>query len=254
MYIVKTLSVRGVQIRTNSPVERIEPGKVILKGSETIEAETILMATGVTPAQLVKDLPLEKNKRGAIVVDSSMRVKDRPGVWALGDCAAIPSPEGKPYPPLAQFALREAKVLGRNIVHSLRDGEKAHMEPFVYETRGLLAAYDRGADMLTVAGHRVTAVEGGEAALMAHEAAEHDAALVDMQMPEMDGAATIAALRARSPGLPIVAMSGGGADILRRARAHGADATIAKPFRAERMLDTLAAALGGRVEEKAGVF
>jgi CheY-like chemotaxis protein len=109
-------------------------------------------------------------------------------------------------------------------------------------------------DMLTVAGHRVTAVEGGEAALMAHEAAEHDAALVDMQMPEMDGAATIAALRARSPGLPIVAMSGGGADILRRARAHGADATIAKPFRAERMLDTLAAALGGRVEEKAGVF
>jgi NADH dehydrogenase len=141
-YIVKVLSVRGVQIRTNTPVERIEPEKVILKGGETIESETILLATGVTPARLVKELPLEKNKRGAIVVDSAMRVKDRPGIWSLGDCAAIPSPEGKPYPPLAQFALREAKVLAKNIVQSMRHpGAEPH--PFVYETRGLLASLGR---------------------------------------------------------------------------------------------------------------
>jgi two-component system chemotaxis response regulator CheY len=108
-------------------------------------------------------------------------------------------------------------------------------------------------DMLSDAGYRVTAVEGGGAALVAQAAAEHDAALVDMQMPEMDGAMTIAALRALSPGLPIVAMSGGGADVLRRAQVYGAHATIAKPFRQEQMLGTLAAALG-RIEAKAGVF
>jgi NADH dehydrogenase len=140
-YITKTLASRGMNIRVKTPVERIEPGKVTLKGGEVIEAETILAATGVTPARLVATLPVEKNKRGMIAVDSAMRVKDRPGVWALGDCAAIPSPEGKDYPPLAQFALREAKVLARNIVTTLRGtGEP---QPFVYETRGLMASLGR---------------------------------------------------------------------------------------------------------------
>jgi NADH dehydrogenase len=69
-----------------------------------------------------------------------MRVKDRAGVWALGDCASIPSPGGKPYPPLAQYALREAKVLAANIVATIRGGE---LRPFVYETIGLLTALGR---------------------------------------------------------------------------------------------------------------
>jgi len=96
------------------------------------------MSTGITAARLVRELPVEKTPRGAIVVDAGMRVKDRPGVWSLGDCAAIPTPDGKLYPPLAQFALREAKVLARNIVGSLRNSGQP--EPFVYETKGLLAS------------------------------------------------------------------------------------------------------------------
>ena len=142
-YIAKVLIGRGVKVRTGTPVERIECGKVLLKGGETIESETILAATGVTPSKLVAELSVDKSRKGAIVVDATMAVKDRPGVWALGDCASIPSPagDGKPYPPLAQFALREAKVLARNIVTSLRGGTE--LKPFVYETRGLLASLGR---------------------------------------------------------------------------------------------------------------
>jgi NADH dehydrogenase len=136
-YIAGVLQRRGVDVRIGTPVEKIEPGRITLKGGETIEAETIISATGVTPAPLVQSLPVEKSRRGAIVVDAQMRVKDRPGVWALGDCAAIPDPSGKPYPPLAQHALREAKVLARNIARTLRGDA---LEPFVYETKGLLAA------------------------------------------------------------------------------------------------------------------
>jgi NADH:ubiquinone reductase (H+-translocating) len=137
-YIEKVLRNRGVSIRDNTFVDRIEPTRVHLRGGEIIDAETIVLAAGVTPSPLVKDLPLEKTKRGAIVVEPSMQVKDRPEVWALGDCAAIPSPSGKPYPALAQHALREAKVLARNIASSLRGEDKP--DPFVYETKGLLAA------------------------------------------------------------------------------------------------------------------
>jgi NADH dehydrogenase len=138
VYIADVLTARGVNVRIGTAVERIEPNKIILMGGETIESETILAATGVTPAKLIATLPVEKSRKGAIVVDAAMRVKDRPGVWALGDCASIPSPDGKPYPPLAQHALREAKVLARNILQSLRTGGEP--ERFVYETKGLLAA------------------------------------------------------------------------------------------------------------------
>jgi NADH dehydrogenase len=59
-----------------------------------------------------------------------------------GDCAAIPDPDGKPYPTLAQHAMREAKVLARNLVTSINapDGPATKLEPFVYQSLGTLAA------------------------------------------------------------------------------------------------------------------
>ena len=140
-YIAKTLAGRGVDLRVATPVERIDGGTVTLKGGEQIVADTVIGAMGVTPSPLVAPLPVEKSRKGAVVVDAELRVKDRPGVWAIGDCASIPSPDGKPYPPLAQHALREAKVLAHNITATLRGGTS--LRPFIYETKGLLAALGR---------------------------------------------------------------------------------------------------------------
>jgi NADH:ubiquinone reductase (H+-translocating) len=137
-YIEKVLKDRGVNIRDQTFVDRIEPTRVYLRGGETIDSETIVLAAGVSPSPLVAQLPLEKSKRGAVVVEPTLRVKDGHAVWAIGDCASIPSPSGKPYPPLAQHALREAKVLAKNLVATVR-GDKS-LQPFVYETIGLLAA------------------------------------------------------------------------------------------------------------------
>ncbi len=140
-YIEKTLKNRGVRILDNTFCDRIEPRRVHLRGGETIEAETILLVAGVTPSALLKGLKLPKSQRGAVSVEPTMRVKDHPEIWALGDCASIPDVTGKPYPPLAQHALREAKVLARNIAHVVR-GE-TQLEPFVYDTKGLLASLGR---------------------------------------------------------------------------------------------------------------
>jgi NADH dehydrogenase len=127
---------RGAQIRTHAPVRAIEPGKVHL-ADETIEAETIVLAAGIVPNPVVAGLPVEKDKRGHIVVDGAMRCKGRPEVWALGDCAVIPAPDGQPYPNLAQHALREAKLLARNI-HGVLNGRPP--QPFVYHTLGMMGS------------------------------------------------------------------------------------------------------------------
>ena len=91
---------RGADIRTHALVQAIEPGKVHLP-EETIEAETIILAAGIVPNPVVAGLPVAKDKRGHIVVDATMRCQTLPEVWALGDCASIPAPDGKPYPNLA---------------------------------------------------------------------------------------------------------------------------------------------------------
>jgi NADH dehydrogenase len=76
---------------------------------------------GTAPNPLSKSLPLEKDKRGAVVVDATLAVPGHPGLWALGDCAAVvDSKSGKPCPPTAQFALREAAALAKNIRQTLR--------------------------------------------------------------------------------------------------------------------------------------
>jgi NADH:quinone reductase (non-electrogenic) len=127
---------QGAEIRTRSGVSAIEPGKVRLP-DETIEADTIVLAAGILPNPVVAGLPVEKDKRGHIVVEGTMRCKSHPDLWAVGDCASIPAPDGKPYPKLAQHALREAKVLARNIVAVL---EGRPPEPFVYSTLGMMGS------------------------------------------------------------------------------------------------------------------
>jgi NADH dehydrogenase len=127
---------RGADIRTNARVRSIEPCKVHLP-EETIEAETIVLVAGIVPNPVVAGLPVEKDKRGHIIVDATMRCPSRPEIWALGDCAWIPAPDGKPYPNLAQHALREAKLLGRNIMAVLNGGPP---QPFIYDNLGMMGS------------------------------------------------------------------------------------------------------------------
>src|SRR5262249_37337136 len=127
---------RGADIRTGTKVRAIEPGKVHLP-DETIEAETIILAAGVVPNPVAADLPVEEHRRGHVGVDGTMRGKSHPEVWAIGDCAAIPAPDGRPYPGLAQHALREARVLAGNVCGAL-DGRPPR--PFVFHTLGMMGS------------------------------------------------------------------------------------------------------------------
>jgi NADH dehydrogenase len=58
-------------------------------------------------------------------------------VWALGDCATIPGPEGRPYPALAQHTVREAQQLARNIRAAI-DGRD--IAPFLFRSLGTMAS------------------------------------------------------------------------------------------------------------------
>jgi NADH dehydrogenase len=114
-YAQERMEARGVVFRLNTRLLDAGPGMVTLSDGE-LRAETLVWTAGTAPNPLVQALPLEKDKRQAVVVDQTLAVPGTPGLWALGDCAAvIDAKTQKPCPPTAQFALREAQVLAENI-------------------------------------------------------------------------------------------------------------------------------------------
>ncbi len=143
---------KGSEVRVNTKVKSIEPDGIILEG-ERILAATVVLAAGIVPSPVVANLAVQKDRKGKIVVDETMRSKSHPEVWALGDCASIPGPDGKPYPALAQHALREAKVLARNIHGAFTNSAP---QPFVYKTLGLMAALGHNKGLAEILGMRVT--------------------------------------------------------------------------------------------------
>jgi len=105
------------------------------------------------------------------------------------------------------------------------------------------------AETLAQAGHRSLAAEDGAAALALAPDGPPDAAIVDMLMPNRDGIETIADLKARWPGLKVIAVSAGArlldpGLLLRAAATLGADATLQKPVGKDQLTAALAALLG----------
>jgi NADH dehydrogenase len=119
LYAQQKMGERGVQFRLNARLKDAQEGTVVLSDG-VIRAETLVWTAGTAPNPLLKSLAIEKDKRGAVVVDGTMAASGHPGVWAVGDCAAlIDAGTGQPCPPTAQFALREAEVLAKNVSAAL---------------------------------------------------------------------------------------------------------------------------------------
>src|SRR5262249_53886036 len=67
---------------------------------------------------------LSKAKNGRVVTSGQLRAEGWRNVWAVGDCAQIPAPDGSIAPPTAQHATRQAAVAAHNVVAALRGGRE----------------------------------------------------------------------------------------------------------------------------------
>ena len=105
--------------------------------------------------------------------------------------------------------------------------------------------------LLADAGHAVTTACNGKpvTALMS----QADLIITDLFMPEMDGLEVIAAVRERSPDLPVIAISGGAStrpvDLLNTAKTLGATEILAKPFQSTVLLNMVDTLLTGHLDE-----
>lgn len=148
-YAQQKLAERKVEIRVNTKVLGAGARGIELSDGECIATRTLIWTAGTSPNPLLASIGCEKD-RGRLVVDDTMQVKGRPGVWALGDCALIPDRKtGAYYPPTAQHALREGRVLAHNLL-AAADGRE--LKPFSFSTIGQLAAIGRRTGVANILG------------------------------------------------------------------------------------------------------
>jgi NADH dehydrogenase len=122
--VQRVLHQRGIDVRLGLTLKEVHPDHVVLSDETRIDTHTVAWVTGVTGAPLIETLGLP-TERGRLKVQANLQVPGHPDVFAAGDAAAVPdlTQQGEITPPTAQHAIRQGKVLGRNVAASLGYGE-----------------------------------------------------------------------------------------------------------------------------------
>jgi NADH dehydrogenase len=131
----------GVEVLLNVKVESYDGTEIKFEGGKTIRTKNVIWSAGVMgviPDGLSKDI-IEKGNR--VGVDPFNRVKGTANIFAIGDVAAMITEETpKGHPGVAQVAMQQGKLVGKNIIR-LINGENT--EPFKYNDKGSLATIGR---------------------------------------------------------------------------------------------------------------
>lgn len=148
---------RGIEVLLKTGVSEATGTAIVTTGGDVIGTRTVVATIGNAPSKMAEKLGLP-NERGRIRTERTLRVEGHPEIWALGDAALIPLVD-KPSarhdyaPPTAQFAVREARQLAKN-VHAALDSRAP--EHFEYRSKGALASLGAGRGVAEVYGWRMT--------------------------------------------------------------------------------------------------
>ncbi len=131
---LRELRKMGVEVKLNTSAKNTEPGCVTLSDGQTISAQTIIWTAGVKPPRMVAQLDAQHGPGGSLAVDEYLQVRERPGVFAVGDSAHIEdSRTRRPVPLLAAAAEQEGRAVARNIARRIMGRRQI---PFRYRDLG----------------------------------------------------------------------------------------------------------------------
>ncbi|MFE6133077.1 NAD(P)/FAD-dependent oxidoreductase [Streptomyces sp. NPDC056437] len=134
---IHALRKRGIEISLETSVTRLTPRSVELTDGRTLPTRTLVWTAGVAASPLVKTVEADL-AGGRLATTPQMDVPGAPGVFAVGDAAAVPDlarGEGFITPPTAQHSQRQGKAVARNIAATLRGRP---MKPYYHRDLGLV--------------------------------------------------------------------------------------------------------------------
>jgi NADH dehydrogenase len=151
LWVIKDLAQKGAEIHLSTQLASAVDGKIELSTGETFESDLIVWTAGVMANPVLRNTDLPVEGRGRLRVRADMRVVNDDGIvpdaWGCGDVSAVPDLSGGGIPspddgnvkicvPNAQHAVRQGKLLAKNIVAVLRNEEPAD---YVHKNLGAVA-------------------------------------------------------------------------------------------------------------------
>ncbi len=149
LWVIKSLAERGAQIHLNTQLSSAAGGVIELSTGEKFESATIVWTAGVMANPMIRNTDLPIEERGRLRARADLRIINDDGpiadAWTAGDVAAVPDLTGGGVGgfcvPNAQHAVRQAKLLAKNIVADLR-GEDA--KDYFHKNQGAVAGLGIG--------------------------------------------------------------------------------------------------------------
>ena len=129
----------GVEVRLNSFVTDIEPGKVKV-GEEWIDCDVVVWATGVAASPLGKHLGVETDKAGRVLVNPDLTIPGCDRTFVIGDMASIKQENGEPVPGVSPAAMQMGTATAKNILADLAGRPRTD---FKYVDKGSMATIGR---------------------------------------------------------------------------------------------------------------
>ncbi|WDV52788.1 NAD(P)/FAD-dependent oxidoreductase [Streptomyces coeruleorubidus] len=123
-YTVTELRRRNIDVRLQTRLESCADRVAVLSDGARFPTRTVVWTAGVKPHPVLAATDLPRNDRGRLKCTAELTIEGTTHAWAAGDAAAVPDvtagEPGRECAPNAQHAVRQARVLGDNIVHALR--------------------------------------------------------------------------------------------------------------------------------------
>jgi NADH:ubiquinone reductase (H+-translocating) len=131
--IKKFLIKNKINLITNNPIKEVYPSSVLLGDGTIIENSLSIWTAGVKGIDIQIIPEVKKTRSNRIIVNKLSQIEGYTNAFAVGDISAFPLDNGQISPQLAQFAVRQAMNIAKNILRKEK-GDK--MVEFHYEQHG----------------------------------------------------------------------------------------------------------------------
>jgi NADH:ubiquinone reductase (H+-translocating) len=164
--IHKKLESYGVKVLTKTMITKADTDGFYPKDSDPIKADIMVWSAGVKAPDFLKDIAgLENSRSNQLVVKSSLQTTRDESIFAIGDCASSPKPEGGFTPPTAQAAHQMAKICAHNIMAYLT---QSSMKEFIYKDKGTIISLAHTAQGVVTTTGKSTMILKGVPAYMVY--------------------------------------------------------------------------------------
>ena len=116
-----------------------------------IRTRCVVWGGGIMAPPVAAACGLPRGRGGRIEVEPDLTVGGAPGVYAVGDVANIPAPDGEAHPQLGSVALQSGAWAADNLI---ADAKGKPLRAFHYHDKGIMAMIGRGAAVAEVGAHR----------------------------------------------------------------------------------------------------